>query len=236
MKSMNIICIHFLTFLFISMLPSLSSAQQNDFSKKRANMVRDQLKSRGIKNPLLLKSMGRVPRHLFVKKEFQKFAYNDSPLPIGHYQTVAPPYLIAFMIDAGQLTKNDRVLIIGTGSGYQTAVVAEMVKEAYSIEINADLGKQAEKKIVKLKYKNVYLRIGNGFKGWPEAAPFDAILGAAAPKELPPELLKQLKIGGRIIIPIGRNSQKLMRITKTKKGTLRESLIPVKFVPMLKDS
>jgi len=197
-------------------------------------MIQDQIMVRGIVNEKVLEAMSLVDRKEFVSQELHKSAYNDSPLPIGYNQTISQPYIVAFMTDAAQLDKTSRVLEIGTGSGYQTAILAELCKEVYTIEVVKPLGQAAKKKLGELEYKNIHIRIGDGYKGWPEKAPFDAIIVTAAPEEIPSILIEQLNEGGKLIIPVGKFNQELMRITRIKDGIKTEKLMPVRFVPMIK--
>jgi len=202
------------------------------WTPKRKVMVDQQLKSRDIRDRHVLQAMGDVPRHLFVPAEHRELAYEDSPLPIGESQTISQPYIVAFMTQAALLKPTDRVLEIGTGSGYQAAILSRLVKEVYTIEIIESLSKQAQKVIGDLKYGNIRFRVGDGYRGWPEAAPFDAILVTAAPDHVPQPLVDQLKAGGRLVLPVGDHWQELLRIVRTEKGTRKETLLPVRFVPM----
>jgi len=196
-------------------------------------MVREQIEARGVRDPRVLAAMRKVPRHLFVPPKFQPLAYTDSPLPIGYDQTISQPYIVAFMTEALQLKPEDRVLEIGTGSGYQAAVLAEPTREVYSIEIVEPLAKEAAERLLSLGYRNIHVRAGDGYRGWPEAAPFDAIIVTAAPTHVPAPLLDQLREGGRLVLPLGRGIQDLVRIQKTSHGLKRETLLPVLFVPMV---
>jgi len=218
--------------IFICLFPLTLFSKPTEFEKKRHQMVEKQLLKRNIRDIQVLNAMKKVPRHEFVLLRMKQLAYSDRPLSIGENQTISQPYIVAFMTEAAKLKPSDRVLEIGTGSGYQAAVLAEISKEVYSIEIVRRLGEKAKKLLAKLGYKNINLRIGDGYKGWPEKAPFDAILVTAAPTHIPKPLLSQLKIGGRMIIPVGGSSQQLIRITKTKTEDKREILLPVLFVPM----
>ena len=203
--------------------------------KERARMVALQLQAREVKDPNVLRAMRTVPRHAFVRAGEQRYAYHDYPLPIGHDQTISQPYIVAFMTEALKLGPNSVVLEIGTGSGYQAAVCAEIAREVYTIEIVEPLAKTAKKLLKKLGYPNVFVRAGDGFFGWPEKAPFDAIIGTAAAKRIPEPLLEQLKPGGRMIIPTGSpyGFQYLELVTKDKKGKIHKSkVMPVRFVPM----
>lgn len=183
----------------------------------------------------VLEAMRRVPRHAFVPADLRELAYDDRPLPIGHGQTISEPYIVALMTDLLRLAPRGRVLEIGTGSGYQAAVLAELGHQVYTIEIVPDLAEQAVKRLSDLGYDAVHLRDGDGYLGWPEAAPFDAIVVTAATPQIPPPLLEQLKPGGRMVIPIGAAFlvQQLMLIEKLSDGTVRtEALLPVAFVPL----
>lgn len=201
---------------------------------KRKRMIEEQIMQRGVLDPYVLKALEKVERHLFVPESLQEDAYFDGPLPIGYGQTISQPYIVAFMTEAADLKRSDKVLEVGTGSGYQAAVLAEIVQEVYTIEIVEPLAESAEKRLKVLGYQNIFVKHGDGYQGWVEHAPFDAIIVTAAPEELPEELVKQLKVGGRMIVPIGSFYQELYRITKTEKGIQKEKLIPVRFVPMIK--
>jgi len=212
--------------------------QHRTFSERvteRARMVATQIQARDVNDPNVLKAMRMVPRHAFVRPGEQHYAYNDHPLPIGLGQTISQPYIVAFMTEALRLDPNDKVLEIGTGSGYQAAVCAEIAQEVYTIEILGELAKSAAKKLKELGYRNVFVRAGDGYLGWPEKAPFDAIIGTAAAGRIPPPLIEQLKPGGRMILPVeGRfGFQYLVLITKDSKGNLHQkNVMPVQFVPM----
>ncbi len=206
---------------------------QDPFVQKRSQMVEDQIERRGIEDTLVLKAMHKIPRHLFVPDYLKEQAYVDSPLPIGEGQTISQPYIVAFMTEALQLSGGEKVLEIGTGSGYQAAVLAEIVSEVCTIEIVASLGNQAAELLKKLGYEKIHVKIGDGYRGWPEQAPFDAILVTAAPEHIPQPLVDQLKKGGRMIIPVGDLYQELILITKKSDGTIKkQSVLPVRFVPM----
>ncbi len=199
----------------------------------RDRMVRDQIEARGVRDVRVLEAMRVVPRHLFVPPEMRIYSYADSPLPIGEGQTISQPYIVAYMSEALALRPGDRVLEIGTGSGYQAAVLARLCREVYSMEIIPALGKAAAERLAQMGFSNVRVRVGDGYKGWPEAAPFDAIIVTAAPERLPQALVDQLAAGGRMVLPLGRGVQDLVRIRRTAKGIARESLLPVRFVPMV---
>jgi len=202
------------------------------FAKLREQMVEEQIRQRGVKDELVLQAMRKVPRHKFVPMELQSMAYNDYPLPIGEGQTISQPYIVAFMTESLGLKGGEKVLEVGTGSGYQAAILAEIAKEVYTIEIIESLAEQAKKRLKEMGYKNIFVKHGDGYLGWPEHAPFDAIIVTAAPKEVPPPLIEQLKVGGRLVIPLGEQYQELVLIEKTKKGIKRKPLLPVRFVPM----
>ncbi len=204
------------------------------FAARRQFMVEHDLKARGISDQRLLAVMGRVPRHRYVAEEQQAKAYADHPLPIAEGQTISQPYVVALMTELLNLQPADRVLEIGTGSGYQAAILAELVREVFTIEIRKPLAEAAEQRLRELGYRNVHVRYGDGYYGWEDAAPFDAIVVTAAANHLPPPLLKQLKDGGRLILPLGSTvfSQTLTLITKTGERFRTEQLGAVAFVPM----
>jgi len=213
-----------------------------DFEKIRKNMVETQIKGRGIKDPRILSAMIKVPRHKFIPEtEFkagsiEERAYSDGPVPIGYGQTISQPYIVAYMTEEAKLKDDDRVLEIGTGSGYQAAVLAQIIKEVHTVEIIEALQKFTEKVFKELDYKNIISICADGTHGWRDHAPYDAIIGTAAPrKEIPPKLFEQLKPGGRIIMPVGDMFQNIIRVTKTDTGNVKETLIPVRFVPMTGD-
>lgn len=206
--------------------------READWQGQRQQMVATQIAARGIEDPRVLAALGKVPRHEFVPADSRALAYVDSPLPIGHGQTISQPFIVAFMTEAARIEPGDRVLEIGTGSGYQAAVLAEVAEEVYSIEIVKALGETAATRLHRLGYENVTVKVGDGYQGWPGKAPFDAILVTAAPAAIPPPLLEQLKIGGHLVMPVGGFNQQLIRITKTAQGITRETLLPVRFVPM----
>jgi protein-L-isoaspartate(D-aspartate) O-methyltransferase len=204
-------------------------------TKERFQMVETQIKARDVKDPNVLKAMRIVPRHAFVRPGEQQYAYIDYPLPIGYDQTISQPYIVAFMTEALKLDPNSVIFEVGTGSGYQAAVCAEICKEVYSIEIVEELAKTAKARLKELGYSNVFTKAGDAFFGWPEHAPFDAIIGTAAAGRIPEPLIEQLKIGGRMILPYGSpyGFQYLILITKDKEGKLKsKNVMPVRFVPM----
>jgi protein-L-isoaspartate(D-aspartate) O-methyltransferase len=216
-----------------------SAADTNVLAAARKRMVREQLSSpgRGITNSRVLAAMDKVPRHEFVPERLRSLAYDDGPLPIGHGQTISQPYIVAFMTERLEPKPGDRVLEIGTGSGYQAAVLAELVAEVYTIEIIEPLAKRAEADLKRLSYTNVHVRAGDGYKGWPEAAPFDAIIVTCAPEKVPQPLIDQLKDGGRMIIPVGElDNQELVLLTKKGNQLEKRAVLPVRFVPMTGES
>ncbi len=196
-------------------------------------MIRNQIEARGVRDSRVLEAVRKVPRHLFVLPEYLSLAYADEPLPIGHGQTISQPYVVAFMTEALEVKPHDKVLEIGTGSGYQAAVLAQVAREVYSIEIIEALGKEAAERLERLGYSNVRVRVADGYRGWPEAAPFDAIVVTAAPDHVPPALVEQLREGGRLVLPLGRYEQDLVRIRRTPHGVEKETLLAVRFVPMV---
>lgn len=224
-----------ITLLIILVLPPLQAhAQQDDFKEARERMLEKDLKGRDISDQRVLSAMEKVQRHLFVKKDLWSVAYNDYPLTIGEGQTISQPYIVALMTQCLRLKPTDKVLEIGTGSGYQAAVLAELVDKVYSIEIKKGLAEKASTKLKDLGYRNIEVKQGDGYFGWPEHAPFDAIIVTCAPDNIPPPLTKQLKEGGRLIIPVGETLlfQTLTLVTKVK-GTLQvERISGVRFVPM----
>lgn len=233
MKLSFVVVFFLLIIIGCSDMNKKDSASTNDsFANQRNNMVEDQIKSRGVSDQRVLSAMRKVPRHLFVPENLQNRAYSDEPLPIGHGQTISQPYVVAYMTEQVDIDESERVLEIGTGSGYQAAVLGELAKEVYTIEIVPELGEKAREIIQKLNYENIHVKIGDGYKGWPEAAPFDAIIVTAAPDHVPQPLVDQLKIGGRMMIPVGEFSQDLILLERTEKGIERKRKIPVRFVPM----
>ncbi len=201
-------------------------------SAERNRMVDEQIARRGVTDARVLAAMRRVPRHEFVPESYKKYAYADEPLPIGEGQTISQPYIVALMTETLHIGKDSRVLEIGTGSGYQAAVLAEIAAEVYSIEIIESLAERAEVTLNRLGYSNVHVKAGDGYRGWPEKAPFDAIIVTAAPDHVPEPLVEQLKVGGRMSIPVGDIYQELLVITKTESGVVRKDVLPVRFVPM----
>ena len=207
-----------------------------DFTALRQRMVQQQLILRGIKDPRVLAAMSKVPREQFVPENLRASSYQDRPLPIGYDQTISQPHIVALMTEKLRLQPNERVLEIGTGSGYQTAILAELVAEVYSIEIVDPLAKTAETTLTLLGYKNVHIKTGDGYKGWPEFAAFDAIIVTCAPNHVPQPLIDQLKNGGRMIIPVGNFfAQELYLMEKQNDTLQRTAILPVKFVPMTRE-
>jgi protein-L-isoaspartate(D-aspartate) O-methyltransferase len=209
-----------------------SQRSERDWQGERARMVDEQLRARDIRNPRVLDAMRAVPRHLFVPDAQRPEAYGDFPLPIGHGQTISQPYIVAFMTESLDVGAGDRVLEIGTGSGYQAAVLSTLVRDVYTIEIVAPLAERARETLSRLGYRNVHVRTGNGYLGWPDHAPYDRIMVTAAPDAVPPALLQQLKVGGLMAIPIGADSQELRILRRTATGTETLRTLPVRFVPM----
>lgn len=210
---------------------SVSTADK--YERLRYDMVRTQIERRGVKDENVLDAMRNVPRHKFVPASLQEYAYRDQPLPIGADQTISQPYIVAYMTEALNLSEGDKVLEIGTGSAYQAAILAEIVKEVYTIEIIPALAEQAHNLLSEMNYSNVHVRCADGYQGWPEEAPFDGIIVTAAPDHIPQPLIDQLKTGGRFIIPVGSGYQELILITKPDKGKIKQqTLLPVRFVPM----
>jgi protein-L-isoaspartate(D-aspartate) O-methyltransferase len=201
--------------------------------RERQDMVDSQIAARDVRNPDVLKAVRTVPRHRFVPKSLQESAYEDRPLPIGHGQTISQPYIVALMTELADVKAGDTVLEVGTGSGYQAAVLAQMGVKVYSIEIIEPLAEQAEAALAATGYGDrVEIRTGDGYAGWPEHAPFDAIIVTAAPPMIPEPLKQQLRVGGHLVIPVGDLFQRLLRITRSETGFEEENVLPVRFVPM----
>ncbi len=233
---------HFLKFtaayvIMVLMLFSCAgqSESKNDEQKyagQRLRMVETQIERRNITDSLVLKAMRTVPRHIFVPESHRRESYHDGPLPIGHNQTISQPYIVAIMTELLQINATSKVLEIGTGSGYQAAILAEISDSVYSIEIIPELAHRADSLLDSLGYTEAHIKAGDGYQGWPEAEPFDAIIVTAAPPKIPQPLVDQLKVGGRMVIPVGEFHQELMLVQKTEKGVVKKSIIPVRFVPM----
>jgi len=209
---------------------------EDPFTGQRERMVREQIEARGIRNADVLRMMRSTPRHLFVPEDVREYAYSDRPLPIGLGQTISQPYVVALMTELLAAGKTDRVLEIGTGSGYQAAILAGTAKHVYTIEIVSELANSARDRLAAMGSKNVTVRLGDGYKGWPEEAPFDRIILTAAPPEVPQRLVEQLTRGGRLVAPVGDSpaTQELVVVEKTMSGEIRRRAVaPVMFVPMV---
>lgn len=211
---------------------SAAPRSQRDWDDERKRMVAAQLRARDITSERVLDAMLRVPRHLFVPESRRDRSYGDFPLPIGHEQTISQPYIVAFMTQSLDVGPTDRVLEIGTGSGYQAAVLGMLAKEVFTIEIVPPLAERARQTLGALGYRNIQVRTGNGYLGWPEHAPYDRIMVTAAPDEVPPALVQQLKVGGVMAIPVGRATQELRILRRTAGGLETLRTLPVRFVPM----
>ena len=214
--------------------------KDRDFTLARKRMVHEQLTGpgRGIKDERVLTAMHTVPRHEFVPMEHRPSAYDDQPLPIGHHQTISQPFIVAFMTEQLKPQPADRVLEIGTGSGYQAAILSGLVKQVFTIEIVEPLAKRAEADLRRLGYTNVFVKAGDGYKGWPEHAPFDAIIVTCAPDQVPQPLIDQLRDGGRMVIPVGPDGgvQELYLLEKRGGEVKKHSVLPVRFVPMTREA
>lgn len=224
-------------FVIIILLIANSFVSQDRFQKERESMVKTQIENRGIKDKSVLNAMRKVLRHEMVPSNVLNRAYTDGPLPIGYGQTISQPYIVAFMTEAIKPKPEHKVLEIGTGSGYQAAVLAEIVKEVYTIEIVNELYKSADKKLNELGYKNIFCKAADGYYGWEEHAPFDAIVVTAAAEHIPPPLVEQLKDGGKMIIPVGAPflNQNLILVEKIGEEITTRSLLPVRFVPFTRE-
>jgi protein-L-isoaspartate(D-aspartate) O-methyltransferase len=213
--------------------PKLS---EDRYYHQRRTMVEEQIKERGIRNKKVLDALMKVPRHKFVPDEYKSYAYDDRPLPIGHNQTISQPYVVAYMTEILNPDSTQRVLEIGTGSGYQAAVLSQLYKEVFTVEIIEPLGNQAKKVFDEEGYKNVFTKIADGYLGWKEHAPFDAIIVTCAPANIPQPLVEQLAEGGRMIIPVGEQYSQVLYLLEKRKGKIRETeTLPVLFVPMLRE-
>ncbi len=224
-------------FVFFLMLNVASVKGQVSYLEQRKTMVETQIQARGINHPATLSAMLNVPRHEFVPQEQRAFAYSDGPLPIGNGQTISQPYIVAFMTQALRLKSSHNVLEIGTGSGYQAAVLAKIADSVYTIEIVKELALNSKKRLQELGYNNVVVRHGDGYNGWPDKAPFDAIMVTAGAESIPQPLLDQLKIGGRMIIPVGPHNavRQLVLVIKKKDRIVKKNVMPVRFVPFTRD-
>lgn len=211
--------------------------QITDWQSQREALVKIFIEGKGVSDPKVLDAMYNVERHLFVPENVRLYAYRDQPLPIGDGQTISQPSLVAYMTELLELSRSDKVLEIGTGSGYQAAILGELVDSVFTIEIIETLGQRSKKLLADLGYDNVHVMIGDGYQGWPEYAPFDAIIVTCAPSDIPQPLQDQLAEGGRMVIPVGRQNtiQQLIVLRKRDGKIKRESVLPVRFVPMLRD-
>lgn len=210
-----------------------AASQADPFEARRARMVEDQIRARGVRDERVLEAMRSVPRHRFVPEEHRDEAYGDFPLPIGFNQTISQPYIVAFMTEALRIGPGARVLEVGTGSGYQAAVLGRIAAQVYTIEIVSPLAARSAALLAELGCANVHVKDGDGYAGWPEHAPFDAVIVTAAPDHVPPPLIDQLAMGGRLVIPVGVIEQELRVLTKQPDGRLREEArMPVRFVPL----
>ena len=221
--------------LFLSIFSFFLQPQTDKYQAKRISMVKDQIIKRGIRSSATIKAMEKIPRHLFVPTEYKDRAYEDNPLPIGHDQTISQPFIVAYMTDLSKPAKWKKVLEIGTGSGYQAAVLAEIVDTVYTIEIIPELAKQATARLAKMGYKNIVTKQGDGYKGWKEHAPYDIIMVTAADDHIPQPLIDQLAENGRLIMPIGppSSAQQLVLATKKNGKIDRQKMAMVRFVPLL---
>lgn len=208
-----------------------TSATEDAYRSQRAAMVDEQIRRRGVRDPRVLEAMRAVPRHRFVPEPLRYLAYADRPLPIGQGQTISQPFIVAYMSEALEVAPTQRVLEIGTGSGYQAAVLSRLARDVYTIEIVPELARRAAATLKTLGYANVHVREGDGYAGWPEQAPFARIMVTAAPETVPPPLVEQLASGGRMVIPVGDREQWLTVIEKTPRGVVERRTIPVAFVP-----
>jgi len=235
-KLLVLILLVFIIFLLVVIYEQDKIDERDDYREERQNMVVNQLQSRDITDIKVLQAMLTVPRHEFVDENVRESAYNDYPLAIGEGQTISQPYIVALMTQLLELKGNEKVLEIGTGSGYQAAVLAEIVKEVYTVEIYQSLSKKSEKLLNDLSYQNIKYKVGDGYYGWEEYAPYDAIIVTCAPDHVPPSLLQQIKDdGGRIVIPVGGiwMVQTLMKIEKIEGKIKSKGIIGVRFVPMI---
>src|ERR1700736_2293166 len=204
-----------------------------EFAAERQKMVEEQLKPRGIHDERVLAAMSKLPREEFVPQNMRAQSYADNALPIGHDQTISQPFIVAYMTEQLRLQPTDRVLEVGTGSGYQAAILAELAKDVYTIEIIEPLAKDASARLARLDYKNAHVKVGDGYQGWPEVAPFDAIIVTCAPDKVPQPLAAQLKDGGRMAIPVGSGLEQQLYLLEKNDGQLdQRAILPVRFVPM----
>lgn len=241
-KILKLIFLTIFIFLSCNNKKSLSQIQEkkemnniDKYYQKRLQMVEYQLKRRDITDEKVLNAMLKVERHRFVPKEYENLAYIDEPLPIGFGQTISQPYIVALMTQLLELKGDEKILEIGTGSGYQAAILAELVKEVYTIEIIPQLAQRAEKLLKDLGYKNIFVKTADGYLGWEEHAPFDGIIVTCAPDHIPQPLIEQLKDGGKIVIPVGEIYQELVVVEKKANKIVKKNIIPVRFVPMIRE-
>jgi len=231
MRKVRFICV---SILFI--MSARACISQNEYSDLRERMVENQIIARGIRDSRVIKAMKKVERHLFVPESARRYAYRDGPLSIGEGQTISQPYIVAFMTESLELEPGMKVLEIGTGSGYQAAILAEIVDEVYTVEIVEKLGERAKRLLINLGYKNVHVKIGDGYEAWIEHAPYDAIIVTCAPNNIPGPLKEQLAEGGRMIIPVGGRGIQYLILNRKNNGKIRqESILPVMFVPMVNE-
>lgn len=225
--------VNILVTVFI-IVPALEACTQDSYQKQRENMVRYQIEERGVRNTKVLKAMRKVERHFFVPEAVRSYAYEDRPLPIGYGQTISQPYIVAYMTEILDLDRQEKVLEIGTGSGYQAAILAEICDSVYTIEVVPELGNKAKNILKFLGYDEVKIKIGDGYQGWEEYAPFDAIIVTCAPTHIPEKLKEQLREGGRMIIPVGERYIQQLVFLEKKNGKLKQkNVLPVLFVPMV---
>lgn len=224
----------FFALFMIFIASGIVCADETDFSIKRQKMVESQIKDRGVSDQRVLDAMLKVERHVFAPLALRDFAYNDYPLPIGEGQTISQPYIVALMTELVTIKEDDKVLEIGTGSGYQAAILAELSKEVYTIEIIPKLAERAEKLLKQSGYENIKVKEGDGYLGWPEYAPFDVIIVTCAPVDIPHRLIEQLAEGGRMVIPVGEEGDQFLKLLTKRSGeVIEEAIIPVRFVPMV---
>ena len=225
-------CLCLASFFFTS----TGFAEESEYTEQRNRMVKQTIEDRGVSDPEVLRAMYKVLRHEFVPEDLRKYAYEDRPLPIGLGQTISQPYIVAYMTELLKVDKNSKTLEIGTGSGYQAAILAEIVKEVYTIEIFEELGENAQKRFEDLQYENITAKVDDGYYGWEEFAPFDGIIVTCAADHIPPPLIEQLKPGGKMVIPVGGvfQVQMLMLVMKDEEGEVTvKNMLPVRFVPLL---
>jgi len=228
--------ISMLIFSFVSVIVSCAGSEEKIseiyYTRLRNQMVDNQIIARGIKDERVIKAMRKVPRHFFIPEKDREYAYDDRPVPIGSGQTISQPYIVALMTESLRLKGEEKVLEIGTGSGYQAAILAESAKEVYTIEIIKPLALTAKKRLKEMGYKNIEVMVGDGYQGWKEHSPYDCVIVTAAPPNVPQPLIDQLKVGGRMIIPVGKGFQYLILIEKSEKGIRKKKITGVSFVPM----